>query len=463
MSKIDDVPETISAGDLATLRKHALQLIHEGLQDTLTQHPLDIPRIFEYDRPTLGGTVPLKLYRSVRLLAFREVLGSKISGALLGVTGRSVARKIGIESIPSLISVMEDLSVGKVKIEEQTDDRLVLSNEECVTCSGAPNVGEPLCHFEAGLVAGGFEQVLGSRVKVVETRCWGLGDRECRYDAKRATKNGHEGDTLEILMQLASRAALAMENGIAVRQKNRELTQAYQQLRESERLKKDLTDMIVHDMRVPLTVVMGSLENLTEKMGEHLDPKEAKLLELAYSSNHMLVQMVDDLLDISKLEEQKVNLRRTKTSVEELVQQAVKQAGVLARREKVELNVDVPKDLPDLSVDKGRVVRVLVNLLGNAAQHTHEGGRISLQASFQPVLKEVNFSVNDTGEGIPKEYHHKIFDKFAQVETQKTKRRSSTGLGLTFCKLVTEAHGGSIWLDSEPGVGSTFTVTFPVD
>ena len=463
MSKEDDIPKPMTGSDLATIRKQALQLIQESLQDTQTQHPLDIPQIFEYDRPTLGDTVPIKLFRTVRLLAFREVLGSRISGAILGVTGRSVAKKIGIKNMASLMSALEDLSIGKVTVEEQTDDRLVLSNKECVTCSGAPNIGEPLCHFEGGLIAGGLEQILGSKIKIVETCCWGLGDRECRYEARRVTKNGGDGDTLEILMQLASRAALAMENGIAVRQKNRELMQAYQQLRESDRLKKDLTDMIVHDMRVPLTVVMGSLENLMEAMGSQLAPKESKLLELAFSSSHMLVQMVDDLLDISKLEEQKVNPRKTKVSVEELVQLATKQAGMLARLERVELIVDVPKDLPDLSVDKGRVVRVLVNLLGNAAQHTPSGGRVSLRASAQPVLKEVMFCVSDTGEGIPKEFHHKIFEKFAQVENQKTKRRSSCGLGLTFCKLVTEAHGGSIWLDSEPGVGSTFTVTFPVD
>lgn len=461
--KEDDVSQPVSGSNLSTLRKQALQLIHESLQDTVTQHPLDIPQIFDYDRPTLGDSVPLKLYRSIRLLAFREVLGSRISAAILGMTGRSVVKKMGVDSLRSLLRTLEELSIGKSKIEEQTDDRFVLSVTECVTCSGTPNIGEPLCHFEAGFIAGGLEQVLGGRLRAVETHCWGLGDRICRFETKRVTSRNEDGDTLEIIMQLASRASLAMENGIAVRQKNRELTQAYRQLRESDRLKKDLTDMVVHDMRVPLTVVVGSLENLTESMEAELTPKEAKLLDMAQSSSQMLAQMVDDLLDISKLEAQKAYIRKTKTPVEELVRQAVKQASVLARREKVQLNIDVPNDLPDVSVDVRRVIRVLVNLLGNATQHTPEGGRISLQASFQPVMKEVMFSVSDTGEGIPKEYHHKVFDKFVQVEPHGSRKRSSTGLGLTFCKLVTEAHGGSIWLDSEPGVGSTFTATFPVE
>ena len=461
MKKADDIPEPITGSELATFRKQALQIIQESLQDTRTQHPLDIPEVFDYDRPTLGDSVPLKLYRSIRLLAFREVLGSRISSALLSVVGRSVAKKMGIQSVPSLLSTLEDLSIGKAKIEEQNDDRLVLVVTECVTCSGAPNIGEPLCYFEAGFIAESLEQVMGGRLRAVETHCWGLGDRLCRFDAKKVSKNG-DGDTLEIVMQLASRAALAMDNGIAVRQKNRELMQAYEQLRQSDRLKKDLTDMIVHDMRVPLTVVLGSLENLTEGMGQ-LAPKDAKCLELAYSSTHQLVQMVEDLLDISKIEEQKVNLKKVRVPVAELIELAVKQTGMLAWRGKVQLSAEVNGKLPDLVVDKNRVVRILVNLLSNAAQHTPEGGRISLHARFQPVLKEVQFSISDTGEGIPKEYHHKIFDKFVQVESAKSRKRSSSGVGLAFCKLVTEAHGGSIWVDSEPGVGSTFTATFPVD
>lgn len=463
MKKADDIPEPITGSDRATLRKQALQLIHESLQDTQSQHPLDIPEVFDFERPTLGDSVPLKLYRSIRLLAFREVLGARISAALLNVIGRSVSKKMGVQSVPSLLSTLEDLSIGKAKIEEQNDDRLVLVVTECVTCSGAPNIGEPLCHFEAGFIAGSLEQVLGSRLRAVETHCWGLGDRICRFETKRVTSRSGDGDTLEILMQLASRASLAMENGIAVRQKNRELMQAYQQVREADQLKKDLTDMIVHDMRVPLTVVMGSLENLTEAMGNQLAPKEAKHLEMAYSSSHMLVQMVDDLLDVSKIEEQKVNLRKVRVPAAELIELAVKQAGMLAWRGKVQLSVEVNGKLPDLAVDKNRVVRILVNLLSNAAQHTPAGGRISLHARFQPVLKEVQFSISDTGEGIPKEYHHKIFDKFVQVESAKSRKRSSSGVGLAFCKLVTEAHGGSIWVDSEPGVGSTFTATFPVD
>lgn len=442
-------------------REQALQVINASLEETPTQHPLDVPRIFEYDRPTLGGTVPLNLYRAVRLLALREVLGSKIANAVLAVSGKSVAQKMGIKSISDLVGVLRDFSIGKFDIEKETSDSLILVATECATCSGAPNIGEPLCSFETGLIAGGLESAFGKPVKVVETQCWGLGDKVCRWETRKASKHNGSDDQLEFMMTLANKAALTMENSVAVRQKNHELREAYHQLRESERLKKDLTAMIVHDMRTPLTAVIGSIETLTEMMEQRLAPQEEEILKISLSSGHTLLQMINDLLDVSKLEEHKLTLRKHPASMSRLVEQALSQVGILTMRKKLELKVEVPPNLPDLSVDKDRIVRVLVNLLANAVQHTQSGGRISVCASCGGGM--INISVSDTGEGIPKEYHSKIFDKFVQAESHKTRKRSSSGLGLTFCKLVIEAHGGRIWVDSAPGVGSVFTFTLPLD
>ena len=457
-----------TASDLAkNFREQALQIINMSLEEARTQHPLDVPRIFDYDRPTLGGTVPLQLYRAVRLLAFREVLGSKISAAILNVSGRSVARKMEIRSIPELVRTLEDLSVGSPRIEEQTDDHLILTSTECATCSGVPNIGEALCCFEAGFIAGALEGVLEKPVKVVETQCWGLGDKICRWEARRAPKRGRADDgahidTVELVMTLAGKAALAMENGIAIRQKNRQLREAFHQLRESERLKKDLTDMVVHDMRVPLTAVMGSVETVTDMMESKLSRQEKELLNMALVSGQALLHMISDLLDISKLEEHKLTLKKSPAKAGRLVEEAIGQVEILTRRKNLKVKVDVASDLPDVPMDTNRIARVLMNLLGNAAHHTSRGGNISVTAAGEPDGKAVRISISDTGEGIPKEYHRKIFDKFVQVEPSKSRKRLSSGLGLTFCKLVIEAHGGEIRVESEPGAGSTFTFTLPV-
>lgn len=462
MRHISDAPKNEIVSDFTSLREHALQILSENLEEVRTQHPLDIPRIFEYDRPTLGGKVPIGLFRTVRLLAFREVLGSKIAAAVLSITGRSVAEKMGIDSIPELMRRLDDLAVGRAEIESQSDSSITIMVTECVTCSGAPNIGEPLCHFEGGFIAGALERVYGKPTRVVETKCWGMGDTFCRWETRRNGKAASNGDALEAIVELAGKAAHAMENGGAVRQKNRELRHAYEKISESERLKKDLTDMVVHDMRVPIHAVMGSLETLSDLAQSKLNSKETRLLEMARSSGQTLVQMIDDLMDISRLEEQKISLKRTVLPVSELLYSAVTQIGLLIKSKKLTLGIEFDDDLPDVSIDKGRVVRVLVNLLNNSIQHTSPEGTIKLEAVNSPDRSVVYISVSDTGEGIPKEFHGKIFEKFVQVQTSRARKPSSIGLGLTFCKLVIESHGGRIWVESEPGAGCKFTFSLPV-
>jgi len=448
-------------------REQALQIINASLEAALSQYPLDIPQIFGYDRPTLGGTVPIQLYRAIRLLAFREVLGSEISAAILRVSGRSVAQKMGVRSVQELVCALQDLSVGKLSSLEQTDEQIVLVATECATCSGLPNIGETICHFETGFIAGGLEDVLGGRVKAVETQCWGLGDRVCRWEARLdeqpARADGSQIEPLDVLMTLAGKAASSVDSAIALRQKNRQLREAYHQLRESERLKRDLTDMVVHDMRVPLTAVMGSIESLADMLGSGTSPQGEHLLKMALSSGQTLLNMINDLLDVSKLEERQVKLRRSLTRMDELVEQAVSQVAMLARRKGLQFDAEVAPNIPEVSVDRDRMVRVLVNLLGNAVHHTSPGGRIVARAIYEPDSRIARVSISDTGEGIPGEYLGRIFDKFVQVESHKSRKRFSTGLGLTFCKLVVEAHGGHIWAESEPGAGSTFTFTLPVE
>ena len=116
--------------------------------------------------------------------------------------------------------------------------------------------------------------------------------------------------------------------------------------------------------------------------------------------------------------------------------------------------------IPHPTADDDKLRRILVNLLGNALKFTPRGGTITLEA--KPDGECLRFGVRDTGEGIPKEAFERIFEKFGQVETRKSGRKMSTGLGLTFCRLATEAHGGSIWVESEVGVGSTFYFTIPL-
>lgn len=236
------------------------------------------------------------------------------------------------------------------------------------------------------------------------------------------------------------------------------LRKAYDGLRKLEELRDSLTHMIVHDLRQPLQALIGGLETLPI-LGD-LSAEQREFLELASDGGQTLLGMINDLLDISKMESGTLELERAHLEPETLVTQAVRQVGHLAREKNIELRTDCSAGHSPLCGDGEKLRRVLVNLLGNAIKFTPRGGCITLTARGSGV-DAWQFSVADSGEGIPREAFEKIFDKFGQVENRKEGRKMSTGLGLTFCKMVVEAHGGRIWVESELGRGSIFSFTLP--
>jgi len=222
-----------------------------------------------------------------------------------------------------------------------------------------------------------------------------------------------------------------------------------------DKVKDDLTHMIVHDLRTPLTSLLAGLQTLEPS------EQDREILDISIAGGNTLLGMINDLLDISKMEEGLLTLDRTEFSFAELVEEAFRQVSWLADDKGLDLRADIPPELMPLNADMEKLRRVLVNLLGNAVKFTPAKGHITVTARVDATKKEVIVGVSDTGEGIPKEAFERIFQKFGQVETRKAGKTKSTGLGLTFCKLAIEAHGGHIWVESEPGQGSTFFFTLP--
>jgi len=239
-----------------------------------------------------------------------------------------------------------------------------------------------------------------------------------------------------------------------IRRKNRELE-------ELEKLKRDLTNMIVHDMKNPLTAIMGNIDLVLEGFGGEVQPRQREFLERAKLNGDKLLGMISNLLDISKMEEGRLELKKAPFALREVVDEVVAGVRALAERDKKQILVEIPPDLPQLNADREMIRRVLVNLVSNAIKHTFEEGHIWITACSRD--SEVWISVRDDGEGIPPEYHQKIFEKFSQVKEKKLGYKTDTGLGLAFCKLAVEAHGGRIWVESEVGKGSTFTFTIPLE
>jgi signal transduction histidine kinase len=234
-------------------------------------------------------------------------------------------------------------------------------------------------------------------------------------------------------------------------------------LEKLERTKRDLTHMIVHDLKSPLTGVMGCIDFVASGATGSLTPDQKKILSIGSKSGRDLLRMVQNLLDIAKMEEGRLTLHKETFSLLDLVGECADDLDAHVRRDKKILSMDVAKDLPPLPADRDLIYRTLINLVTNALKHSPEGTEVRIRASLADDGQGIVLSVKDQGEGIPPEYFDRIFEKFEQAETKQRRVRTGSGLGLTFCKLAVDAHGGRIWVDSKVGEGSEFFVFLPLE
>jgi len=223
-----------------------------------------------------------------------------------------------------------------------------------------------------------------------------------------------------------------------------------------------LTHMIVHDLRSPLAGIVGTFQYVLEDEDSKLDPPARDLLGMSLESGQTLMGMVNDLLDISKMTEVGLPLDLEPVDVRAVAEAAIRQLARFAAQKPVELRSEVPEGLPPVPADREKLQRVLVNLVSNAVKFTPARGQVRLTAYTDDAAGTMNFAVSDTGMGIPEKDRERIFELFAQVESGGPERRQGTGLGLTFCRMVVQAHHGTITVDSEEGKGSTFTVHLPL-
>lgn len=229
--------------------------------------------------------------------------------------------------------------------------------------------------------------------------------------------------------------------------------------RELEQLRQDLTSMLVHDMRGPMGNLMNVIKTIPIVMEELSGGSPlVQLVDIALRSGQQMSDLIDSMLDVSRLEQGQVPLNRTWGSADSLFRDVKNQVSSSAEAKQVKLSFKVQGQLPELWVDRVMTHRVLVNLVENALKYSPSRGRIHVGADREGGF--ITFSVTDQGPGIPTEYHWRIFDKFARV--QYADARTGVGLGLAFCRLAIEAHGGRIWVESAPGQGSTFLFTLPI-
>ncbi len=231
---------------------------------------------------------------------------------------------------------------------------------------------------------------------------------------------------------------------------------------ELERLREDLTGMLVHDLRSPMSLVLASVSMLPEAT-TRLDQEQVdRLIAIARRSGERILALIDDLLDISQLERGQLPMSIQSASISQLFHEVTARYMPMASANDIVLTADAGDGFLSVDVDSSLILRVLSNLVDNALKFTPNGGEVKLSAEEDPrsAPGSVIISVRDTGPGIPYSARPQLFEKFQQIPNIHGRRRG-TGLGLPFCKLAVEAHGGQIWVESEVGEGSTFSLTLP--
>lgn len=226
-----------------------------------------------------------------------------------------------------------------------------------------------------------------------------------------------------------------------------------------EQVREDLTHMIVHDLRNPLSSIMSSLELIRARLQDpSIDIPLDQLFAVAQRSGERLFGLIDSILDVARLESGRAELNYQVIDVGDLIGDAVEQFRPVAVGREIRLSFYVPQGLPAIKGDRNLLLRTLTNLLDNALKFTPHGGEVRVTVD-RPSADALQFAISDTGPGIPLEYQERIFDRFARLPNEKAR---GTGIGLAFCKLAVEAHGGRIWVESQPGKGATFKFTVPL-
>ncbi|TEU14370.1 MAG: GAF domain-containing protein [Anaerolineales bacterium] len=262
-------------------------------------------------------------------------------------------------------------------------------------------------------------------------------------------------EDIAMVEAVANQVALAIENARAYE----ELQKTAEQLKEMDRLKTQFLANMSHELRTPLNSIIGFSRVILKGIDGPINEQQRDDLTSIYNNGQHLLGMINDILDISKIEAGKMELIFEPVDVQQIISGVMSTAIALVRDKPIELEQEVAPNLPIVRADGTRLRQVILNLLSNAAKFTEEG-QITLRAWADE--EQITISVEDTGIGILPEHQATIFEEFRQVDASTTRRTGGTGLGLAISRHFVEMQGGRLWVESEPGVGSTFTFTLSI-
>ncbi len=263
-------------------------------------------------------------------------------------------------------------------------------------------------------------------------------------------------EVVNLLQTFATQSVLAIQNARLFR----EIEDKSRQIEAANRHKSEFLANMSHELRTPLNAIIGFSEVLGERMFGELNEKQAEYTDDILTSGRHLLSLINEILDLSKVEAGRMELELTTFDLPLAIENARTFVRERATKHGINLDVNIDKRLGDFKGDERKIKQILLNLLSNAVKFTPEGGRISINA--RQLNGSVQISVSDTGIGISPEDQERIFEEFRQVGSDYAHKTEGTGLGLTLAKKFVELHGGKIWVESEVGKGSTFIFTLPV-
>jgi signal transduction histidine kinase len=263
-------------------------------------------------------------------------------------------------------------------------------------------------------------------------------------------------EVVNLLQTFASQSALAIQNARLFR----EIADKSRLLEAASRHKSEFLANMSHELRTPLNAILGFSEVLAERMFGEVNEKQAEYLQDILDSGRHLLSLINDILDLSKVEAGRLELELGRFHLPTALENALTLVRERATRHGITLTQDVDPGVADIVADERKIKQILLNLLSNAVKFTPQGGRVGLTATAADGV--LTIAVRDTGIGIAPEDQAAIFEEFRQVGREDARKQEGTGLGLTLAKKFVELHGGRIWVRSQVGLGSTFSFTLSV-
>jgi signal transduction histidine kinase/CheY-like chemotaxis protein len=449
----------------------AVKAVERGAQDYLIKGQVDghlLARALRYAIQRHKAEESLKK-RNRELLVLR-----KISETILG----SLDLKIVIEQILEQAMLSGSFDLGNIRLIDSSGDAL-----EVAVARGYRDPNNVLSHRRLSRTTEAAQSSHFSG-RVFEQPCIEEHVQACS-GLRTMRKEGvesfvqvpvcAEGKVLGII-QLASHTPRRFNNeevrlletignqmGIAIQraQLYEETRRQASELEKANKLQADFTAMIAHDLRSPLMNIAGVAEVMSGGMFGDVNEEQKKWLERIQANSRTLADLVSDFLDFSKLESGYVEVRKERVDLSELIQKSIENFRLLAREKGISISDAVGRSVPAVYVDPRRVDQVLSNLINNAIKFAEEEGEMEVGAVLADP-SQVKVWVRDNGVGIPADEIGQLFQKYRQGAKAKCSSRQGTGLGLVICKMIVEAHGGKIWVESQPGHGSTFFFSLPV-